>query len=223
MLNIFARKKKAILEFSDLTNPEELDEFALEICSDPSLLEDPVAIECQTYVNCKQSDPKRIMQIGDRILARVDLFSRLSGEQRAQIAAASSIRVFGNGETIVRQNEPGQSMFIVCSGAAIVLLEPDRREVAVIEAGGYFGEMSLLTGEPRSASVVARGDATVLELDADVFRTLGAADPRAVERIGLAAVTRRAELVQMRDSGQAAPAVEVPATFLGRMKKFLGL
>jgi hypothetical protein len=56
-----------------------------------------------------------------------------------------------------------------------------------------------------------------------VFRTLGAADPRAVERIGLAAVTRRAELAQLRDSGQSAPAVEVPATFLGRMKKFLGL
>ncbi len=150
-----------------------------------------------------EPDAATKQQERDRILARVDLFSRLSDEQRAQIAAASSIRVFGNGETIVRQNEPGQSMFVVCSGAAVVLLEPERREVAVIEAGGYFGEMSLLTGDPRSASVVARGDATVLELDADVFRALGAADPRAVERIGLAAVTRRAELAQMRSSGQS--------------------
>ena len=114
-------------------------------------------------------------------------------------------------------------MFIVCSGSAVVLLEPDRREVAVIETGGYFGEMSLLTGDPRSASVVARGERPVLELDADVFRTLGAADPRAVEEIGLAAVTRRAELAQMRESGQNVAAAEVPATFLGRMKKFLGL
>ena len=69
-------------------------------------------------------------------------------------------------------------MFIVCSGAAAVLLEPERREVAVIEAGGYFGEMSLLTGDARSASVVARGDTTVLELDAELFRALGAADPQ---------------------------------------------
>ena len=114
-------------------------------------------------------------------------------------------------------------MFIVCSGSAAVLLEPDRREVAVIEAGGYFGEMSLLTGDARSASVVARGDTAVLELDAELFRALGAADPQAIEEIGLAAVTRRAQLAQIRDSTQNAAAADAPATFLGRMKKFLRL
>jgi CRP-like cAMP-binding protein len=105
----------------------------------------------------------------------------------------------------------------------VVLLEPDRREVAVIEAGGYFGEMSLLTGDARSASVVARGDTTVLELDAELFRALGAADPKAVEQIGMAAVTRRAQLTQIRESTQNAAAADAPATFLGRMKKFLRL
>jgi CRP-like cAMP-binding protein len=114
-------------------------------------------------------------------------------------------------------------MFIICSGAAAVVLEPDRREVAVIEAGGYFGEMSLLTGDARSASVVARGDTAVLELDADVFRALGAADPKAVEEIGLAAMKRRAQLTQIRDATQNVAATDAPATFLGRMKKFLRL
>jgi CRP-like cAMP-binding protein len=114
-------------------------------------------------------------------------------------------------------------MFVVCSGAVSVVLEPERREVAVIERGGYFGEMSLLTGDPRSASVIARGDTSVLELDADVFRSLGAADPIAVEEIGLAAVTRRAALMQALDESKLSAPVEVPATFLGRMKKFLGL
>ena len=99
-----------------------------------------------------------------------------------------------------------------------MVLEPDRREVAVIESGGYFGEMSLLTGDARSASVIARGDATVLELDAEVFRALGAADPKAVEQIGLAAMKRRAELAQIRDVTQNAAGADAPATFLGRMK-----
>jgi CRP-like cAMP-binding protein len=159
----------------------------------------------------------------ERALARVDLFSRLTDDQRREIAAASTMRRFGAGEVIVRQNEPGQSMFIVCSGAVAVVLEPDRREVAVIEKGGYFGEMSLLTGDPRSASVVARGDAEVLELDAELFRALGAVDPRAVEEIGMAAMTRRAELAQMRDTTRNAAAADAPATLLGRMKRFLRL
>jgi small-conductance mechanosensitive channel len=159
----------------------------------------------------------------EHVLAGVDLFARLSDEQRHAIAAASAIRVFGDGEAIVRQAEPGQSMFIVCGGRAVVVLEPDRREVAVIDRGGYFGEMSLLTGDPRSATVLARGDTSVLELDAEVFRSLGAADPKAVEQIGVAAVTRRAELNQIRDAAQTTIAADVPSTFLGRMKKFLGL
>jgi CRP-like cAMP-binding protein len=48
-------------------------------------------------------------------------------------------------------------MYVICSGTAAVVLEPDRREVARTERGGYFGEMSLLTGAPRSATVLARG------------------------------------------------------------------
>jgi CRP-like cAMP-binding protein len=114
-------------------------------------------------------------------------------------------------------------MFIVCAGAAVVVIEPDRREVAVIPQGGYFGEMSLLTGDPRSATVLARGDTSVLELDADVFRKLGAADPAAIEQIGVAAITRRAELNQIRDAAQSAVVADVPSTFLGRMKRFLRL
>ena len=159
----------------------------------------------------------------ERVLASVDLFSRLTEEQRREIASASAIRMYGSGETIVRQGDPGQSMFIVSSGAAVVVLEPDRREVAVIGPGGYFGEMSVLTGDPRSASVVARGDTSVLELGAEVFRTIGAADPQAVEQVGVMALTRRAELQQVRDAARQAAVAEAPATLLGRMKKFLRL
>ena len=74
-----------------------------------------------------------------------------------------------------------------------------------------------------SASVVARGDTAVLELDAEVFRTLGAADPKAVEEIGLAAIKRRAELTNLREATRNVVAADAPATFLGRMRKFLGM
>jgi small-conductance mechanosensitive channel/CRP-like cAMP-binding protein len=157
------------------------------------------------------------------ILGGVDLFARLTEAQRQEIAAATALKTFGNGEHIVRQGDPGQSMFIVASGRVAVVIEPGNRDVATIEKGGYFGEMSLLTGDPRAATVQARGDVVVLELGADVFRELGAADPHAIEAIAVAAMTRRIELNQVRESITSTATVEVPATLLNRMRKFLGL
>ena len=83
--------------------------------------------------------------------------------------------------------------------------------------------MSLLTGDPRTASVVAQGDVAVIEIDAEVFRELGDASPHAVEQVGVAAATRRAELDAVRASAQSAAVVEPPARFVARMRKFLRL
>jgi small-conductance mechanosensitive channel len=157
----------------------------------------------------------------EAVLSGVDLFARLTDEQRREVATATSARVFGNGEAIVRQGAEGHSMFVVCAGRVDIVLEPDRRRIATIESGGYFGEMSLLTGDPRTATVLSVGDTTVLELDAEVFRRLGAADPHAIEQIGIAAVARRLELDHARDSAKTVVASEARATLLGRMKKFL--
>lgn len=159
----------------------------------------------------------------ERALAAVDLFSTLTADQRADLAAATVTRTFGNGEAIVRQGDPGESMYVLCSGRVAVVLEPSRQEVATIEAGGYFGEMSLLTGEPRTATVVARGEAVVLELDAALFRRLGEESPRALEQVGLAAVTRREQLDRARSTAQGVDTANAPATFLARMKRFLRL
>jgi CRP-like cAMP-binding protein len=158
----------------------------------------------------------------DRLLAGVDLFATLDEQQRRAIASATRTRTYGDGEVIVKQGNPGDSMFVVGTGGASVVLEPDRRPVATIERGGYFGEMSLLTGEARTATVLARGDTLVLEIDADVFRRIATVSPDAVERIGVAAATRRAELNVVRAAPGAAVA-DAPATFLGRMRRFLHL
>jgi hypothetical protein len=157
-----------------------------------------------------------------RLVAGIDLFAPFSDEQRAEIAASARMRVFGDGETIVRQGEPGHSMFTVCAGRAVVTVD-EGREVARIEPGGYFGEMSLLTGDARTATVKTAGDTTVLEIDAEVFRRLGDANPAAIEQVGVAAVTRRAELERVRAAGRGARVVDAPATFVARMRKFLRL
>ena len=129
--------------------------------------------------------------------------------------------VYGSGETIVREGEDGQSMFIVMSGVARVVLGPERQEVARIGRGGYFGEMSLLTGEPRTATVLASGDVVVVEIDAELFRRIGAIHPEAIEKIGMAAMVRRAGLDEVKAAAQATTAETT--TFMTRMKKFLRL
>jgi CRP-like cAMP-binding protein len=83
--------------------------------------------------------------------------------------------------------------------------------------------MSLLTGDPRTATVIAEGDVRVLEIDADVFRQLGDVSPHTVEQVGVAAATRRAELNAVRATAKASMTVEPPANFVARMRRFLKL
>ncbi|OFW08711.1 MAG: hypothetical protein A3H96_08590 [Acidobacteria bacterium RIFCSPLOWO2_02_FULL_67_36] len=186
-------------------------------------LEIPWPIQVEYQREWRDPDASAAQAERERLLMGIDLFAGLTDDERRELAAGTPTRKYGDGETIVREQEPGQSMFVLCSGRAAVVVGPDCREVATIESGGYFGEMSLLTGEPRSATVLAKGDAVVLELDADQFRRLGARDPRRVEQIGVAAVTRRAALDEMKSAARGAAVADAPATFLARMKSFLRL
>jgi CRP-like cAMP-binding protein len=80
--------------------------------------------------------------------------------------------------------------------------------------------MSLLTGEPRSATVLAAGDVSVVEIGAELFRRLAEENPQAIEQVGVAAMTRRADLERIKTATAGAVAVEAN-TLLARMKKFL--
>jgi small-conductance mechanosensitive channel len=184
-------------------------------------IEIPWPIQVQYEREWKEPAAEEVVQERDRLLAGIDLFAALAEDQRRAIASAMTRRTYGDGEAIVRQGDAGRSMFVVASGRVVVVLEPERREVATIERGGYFGEMSLLTGEPRTATVLARGDSSVLEVDAEVFRSLGAVNPQALEQVGVAAATRRVELDQLRAAGTGTAVTDAPATFLGRMRRFL--
>jgi small-conductance mechanosensitive channel/CRP-like cAMP-binding protein len=186
-------------------------------------VEIPYPIQVEYSREWPEPDETARLRQREAIVSQVDLFRRLSEEHRREIAGATSARVYGHGEAIVRQGAAGHSMFVVISGQVDIVLEPDRRRVATLEAGGYFGEMSLLTGDARTATVIAVGDTNVLEIDADVFRRIGHADPQAIEQIGEAAATRRAELDQARSAARAPVAAEAPATLVGRMKRFLGI
>jgi small-conductance mechanosensitive channel len=186
-------------------------------------IEIPYPIQVEYSKEPPQTDLAAEQADRERLLADVDIFAGLTDAQRSLIASRARKQTFTNGERIVREAAAGESMYLVTEGEAVVLLEASGHQVAVIKPGGYFGEMSLLTGEPRTATVAARGEVTVLELDADVFRQLGEINPQAVEQIGLAAATRRVELDQARASATVTSVADTSATLLARMRRFLRL
>jgi small-conductance mechanosensitive channel/CRP-like cAMP-binding protein len=177
----------------------------------------------------REAAPRRPAERRDRFtraIAAVPVCAPLGAEAHGVLADAADERVFAHGEVIVREGDAGTSLFIVADGRVSVSIgsvaKAGPHEVATIEAGGYFGEMSLLTGAPRSATVTARGDCTLLEIGGDTFRAWVINHPEVLERVAEAATTRRRELDVAKAAATSAPA-ESPATLVQRMRKFFGL
>jgi CRP-like cAMP-binding protein len=107
-----------------------------------------------------------------RNVPRTPLFSDLSHEAFVELVERCPLRRFGAGERILQQGERGEGFFVICEGRVSVLREEDgvARPIAVLEPGEFFGEVALLAGGPRTASVDALTDGTqVLEIAAPML------------------------------------------------------
>ena len=108
-------------------------------------------------------------------LRTVPLFEGLTLDDLLSVEAALGQEEYLAGEAIFRQGEVGATLYILVEGTASVRLESESgeaKEVAALSAGEYFGEMALFDDHPRSATVVASTDATLLTLERDRFSTL---------------------------------------------------
>jgi small-conductance mechanosensitive channel/CRP-like cAMP-binding protein len=156
-------------------------------------------------------------------LTAVSLFQTLGPDARAALAKSANEHLFASGEAIVRQDADGDSMFVLMKGHGRVVLEPSGQEVAVIPPGGFFGEMSMLTGDRRSATVKAMGDVSVLEISARDFRALALANPGLLDHVSTMMGDRRTGLDDARATAAAVPAPEAKQSFMARMRRFLTL
>jgi CRP-like cAMP-binding protein len=100
------------------------------------------------------------------LLRRQPIFQSLEEAERERLVEGSHSLRFGRGELIIEQGASGDSMFVLLRGEATVSIQSNGQSsrVAGLRGGDCFGEMSLLTGAPRSATVIAQTDCDVLEI-----------------------------------------------------------
>lgn len=160
------------------------------------------------------------------LLAGVDLFQSLSPAERERLAEMETLQIFAAGEKLCRQGEAGESFFIIASGrVAVQVAGADGKTVTVAQlgAGSFFGEMSLLTGEPRSGTVVAETDVEVVCITKREFVGVLQAN---VELAGKLAALLEKRVVErseiMATMTQAATPLTQPA-LAARIRHFFGL
>lgn len=121
-------------------------------------------------------------------LSGVPLFADLPRRHLQRIAKEADELSFAAGETIVQEGMLGETMFVVLEGQAKVVR--GRRKVAQMLPGDFFGELSLIDGGPRSASVVSETPMRVLRVFRRTLTSLWGEDPKLAIRV-LDGVTRR--------------------------------
>jgi CRP-like cAMP-binding protein len=104
------------------------------------------------------------------LLADVRLFSKCTSRQRRAIARHAQIANLPAGVDLIKEGEPGDALFVILEGEAVVY--QGGTEVSRSTTGGYFGEMAILDGAPRSATVVAATDVQVAVIGIRMFRTM---------------------------------------------------
>jgi small-conductance mechanosensitive channel/CRP-like cAMP-binding protein len=144
------------------------------------------------------------------LLARIDLFQNsLRTEELEALAKAMRPRRFRAGEVLIHQGDVGESMFVLAEGMAYVYLDhgPDNGRVRVgqLTPGQVIGEMSLLTGEPRTATVTAATDVVAFEVGKEHVQELLLGRPGIAEEISNVVAERR---VQLREAAATAPPEE---------------
>lgn len=164
------------------------------------------------------------------LLARADLLAPLDRETLGVLAGAAKRRVVPAGESVVREGEAGSSLFVVVEGLLEVLksIEGNERRVATIRPGACFGEMSLLTGEPRSATVRALTECTTLELTKEAVAPVLEAQPEVAESLARIVSDRRAANAAAAAGANAPPPDEATkqgmrAQLLGKIRAFFNL
>lgn len=129
------------------------------------------------YFRGNEADP---MTVPKQALQKVPLFQSLNEQELSLLGDVSSVKTFDKNQTIIHKSDEGDTFFSIVSGKVKVILTDDEGKeyiVSILKPLDFFGELALLDGEPRSASVVAQEKTEVLQIKREEFLRLITANP----------------------------------------------
>ncbi|MEN9734809.1 MAG: hypothetical protein RLZ45_2804 [Verrucomicrobiota bacterium] len=162
-------------------------------------IEIPVATHSVRLTQMPVPREEPVEEAVERRVARlrtIGLLSVFDESELHRVAREGAERLYAIGEPIVRQGASGESMFVLLHGHVEVTARKDdgpSTRFATLNSGDYFGEMSLMTGAPRSATVTALEETRVLEISKESFGSIMALRPELVVTLGNALQDRMAE------------------------------
>jgi small-conductance mechanosensitive channel/CRP-like cAMP-binding protein len=162
-----------------------------------------------------------------QLLTGVDLFRSLSPEEMNRLVGRAKLQQFARGENLCRQGEAGDSFYVIREGrVAVSMSGADGRVIPVAQlgSGAFFGEMSLLTGEPRSGTVSAETDVEVLCVAKQDFAGLLQGDASLAGKLAAVLEKRAAERrTLMSASTTSEPVADTQTALAVRIRRFFGL
>ena len=183
--------------------------FALQRAGIPLSVPAFTAFVEEQSLERKQLHHERDIQqrLGALNLVRVELFEKLNEEERRKLVERLRYAAFVKGEVMTRQGAEAHWLYILTKGSAEVTLSlasGENKRVSLLHAGDFFGEMSLLTGEPRSATVKALEDSECYRLDRQAFEDILRARPEITQHLSEVLARRQVELEMVRHDLDAA-------------------
>jgi small-conductance mechanosensitive channel/CRP-like cAMP-binding protein len=197
----------------------------------------PLSIPAQslfvTEDDLSRRERKSGEQLKDRVttLGQLELFRTLTEEERQSLAGRLRVAPFSRGEAITRQGAEAHWLYVLTRGDAEVRVSVDGRgtseRVATLHAGDFFGEMGMMTGEPRAATVMALSNVECYRLDKEAFNDIMHRRPEIAEDISQVLARRRVELDARREDlteeAKRARMKHHQVDVLARIKQFFAL
>jgi small-conductance mechanosensitive channel len=193
--------------------------------------------EPQQTVHAVQRDQAHAETVKQRELTRrlevlnsVPLFAGLSDSEKAEIAERMQYAPFARGDAITKQGSTAHWLYILAFGDAEVLYEPPGGSsqlvgpqlIGQVQPGQFFGEMALVSGEARSATVMAKTDVECYRLDRASFQELLRLRPEIAAEVRRVIGARKPDLEQARDAFARVPETvdEKKVRLLTRIRRF---
>ena len=200
----------------------------------------------QVSEDTKRREYEAELERRDNVLRAVDFLDLLSSESHRALAAAAEVRRFGPGEIIVRQGDTAAELFIIDRGEVDVEVtkkpppsassiplsvppvsskKPRQLAVARLGPGKFFGEMALLTGEPRAATVRAATECALIVIGHKAFHDTIVALPEVLAKMSRLVAERHEELEAVAEGSRPSldPTPERSARLLSQIRQFFKL